>query len=84
MKKTALIFALVISIFYLSGCLVISTKEHKHHRHHDVAHKSEELAALANHRLLRIDVAIASALPSGYLEEGQRLNTPSPLLRGIM
>ncbi|MHC4353680.1 MAG: hypothetical protein ACYTE3_18735 [Planctomycetota bacterium] len=42
MKKTALIITLIISIFYLSGCLVISKKEHKHHRHHDVAYKPEK------------------------------------------
>jgi len=37
MKKTALIIALIISIFYLTGCLVITTEEHKHHRDNDVA-----------------------------------------------
>jgi len=42
MKKTALIIALLISIFYLNGCLVISTEEHKHHRHHDIAHETQE------------------------------------------
>ena len=37
MKKTALIIALIISIFYLNGCLVITTKDHKHHRHDNAA-----------------------------------------------
>ena len=37
MKKTALIIALIVSIFYLAGCLVITTEEQKHHRDHDVA-----------------------------------------------
>jgi len=37
MKKIALIIALIISIFYLSGCLVITTEECEHHRHHAAA-----------------------------------------------
>ncbi|MBC8473108.1 MAG: hypothetical protein H8D56_26925 [Planctomycetes bacterium] len=40
MKRAALIVALILSVLYLSGCIVISGKEHrdhKHHGHHDAA-----------------------------------------------
>jgi hypothetical protein len=40
MKRAALIIALILSVFYLSGCIVVSEKEHcrhKHHDHHDTA-----------------------------------------------
>ncbi|MHC4430560.1 MAG: hypothetical protein ACYTBS_01845 [Planctomycetota bacterium] len=34
MKRAALVVILILAVFYLSGCIVISGKEHRHHKHH--------------------------------------------------
>ena len=42
MRRTALIAALILSILYLSGCLVISTEGHRHHKHDDATCNTDE------------------------------------------
>ncbi|MHC4331924.1 MAG: hypothetical protein ACYSWW_27800 [Planctomycetota bacterium] len=36
MRKAALITALILSILYLGGCVVVSSEEHRPHKHQHV------------------------------------------------